>query len=444
MTTGDSAHAQRAGNLAAALRAGPARLAKDTSNVFRDLSDRRTGVDVGQLTHVLHVDPAAGWFDAEAMTPFDRLADETLAHGVMPCVVPELKSITIGGAVAGVGIESSSFRHGMVHESVLELDVVLADGTAVTCTPDNEFSDLFFGFPNSYGTLGYATRVRAKTVPVKPAVELRHQRFTDVDAYFRATNDVLDDDVDFVDGVIFAPQELVLTTARFVEDAPRTSDYTGEHIYYRSLRTESTDYLTTRDYLWRWDTDWFWCSKQLGAQYPLVRRLLGPKRLNSRFYTRVMRWNTRWGLVAKFERLAGLRRESVIQDVDVPIENAARFLDFFHREIGITPVWMCPARRPLNGASFPLFPMDATTTYINFGFWDILRFRTGYPDGYFNTRIERELDALGGLKSLYSSCWYPKEQFWAHYGGAHYQSLKAKYDPGRRLPDLYEKCVLAQ
>jgi hypothetical protein len=27
--------------------------------------------------------------------------------------------------------------------------------------------------------------------------------------------------------------------------------------------------------LWRWDTDWFWCSKNLFAQNPLVRRLTG-------------------------------------------------------------------------------------------------------------------------------------------------------------------------
>ena len=46
------------------------------------------------------------------------------------------------------------------------------------------------------------------------------------------------------------------------------SDYTFEHIYYRSIRSASTDYLTTRDYLWRWDTDWFWCSKNFGAQHP--------------------------------------------------------------------------------------------------------------------------------------------------------------------------------
>jgi len=42
--------------------------------------------------------------------------------------------------------------------------VLLADGAIVTCTPANEHRDLFFGFPNSYGTLGYALKVTVRTV----------------------------------------------------------------------------------------------------------------------------------------------------------------------------------------------------------------------------------------------------------------------------------------
>ena len=64
------------------------------------------------------------------------------------------------------------------------------------------------------------------------------------------------------------------SVARFVADAPYASDYTGERIYYRSLRERGEDFLAARDWLWRWDTDWFWCSKNLGAQWPWLRRLL--------------------------------------------------------------------------------------------------------------------------------------------------------------------------
>ena len=98
----------------------------------------------------------------------------------MPLVVPELKTITLGGAITGLGIESSSFRNGMPHESVIEMDILTGDGRVVTARREGEYPDLFFGFPNSYGTLGYALRARIELEPVQPYVHLRHvpiQRF---------------------------------------------------------------------------------------------------------------------------------------------------------------------------------------------------------------------------------------------------------------------------
>ena len=440
-------YAERREDLARSLRearaAGPLRLDKGTSNLFRDRAAApRRRLDVRGLNHVLAVDPAAGWVDAEAMTPYAALADATLAHGAMPCVVPQLKSITIGGAVAGIGIESSSFRHGLVHESVLELEVLLADGTIVLARPDNEHRDLYFGFPNSYGTLGYALRVKARTLPVRPFVRLEHVHHADPEAFFGNVAAVCASPADFVDGVVFGPREMTVTVGRFVDAAPYASDYTFERIYYRSLRSRDEDYLATKDYLWRWDTDWFWCSKNLYAQNPVVRRLLGRRRLNSVFYTKVMRWNTRLGITRWLDRLAGRHPESVIQDVDVPIARAPEFLDFFLREVGILPVWICPFRAADPAAKWSLFPTRADTLYVNFGFWDVVRARTAHPTGHFNRLVERKVAALGGIKSLYSDSYFPRDEFRAIYGGAEYDALKARYDPEGRLPGLYEKCVL--
>ena len=158
--------------------AGPVGLAKDTSNLFRDRAGgaaRR--LDVRQFRDVLEVDPAAGWVDAEGMSTYEALTDACLARGVMPAVVPQLKTITLGGAVAGLGIESSSFRNGLPHESVLELEVLTGDGRVVVATPSNDHADLFRTFPNSYGTLGYSLRLVIELEPVKPFVRLRHLRF---------------------------------------------------------------------------------------------------------------------------------------------------------------------------------------------------------------------------------------------------------------------------
>ena len=447
MTDPYEAHARRARAFADAL-AGAGRhdgavrsLDKPLSNLFRDREVKQRGLPAGDLVHVLAVDTANNRVDVEGMIPYDALLDATLAHGHAPRVVPQLKSITVGGAVAGIGIEATSFRHGLVHETVLEMDVALPDGRIVTCTRDNEHRDLFLGLPNSYGTLGYATRLVIETMPVKPYVEVTHRRFSRPEALFEAIRESYDADVDFLDGVAFSRNDLVLTSARFVAEAPYTSDYTYERIYYTSLRTRETDYLTAQDYFWRWDTDWFWCSKNMGAQHPLLRRLFGRERLNSRFYQRVMRWNSRWRLLEGAERLLGYRRESVIQDVDLPIETAREFLEWFIGEIGVLPVWICPVRdRNGVGDTSPLFPAPGER-YVNFGFWDTLRFDVGYPAGHFNRKVERAVAELGGIKSLYSSSFYDPQEFDRIYGGEAYRELKRRYDPTGALRELYAKCV---
>lgn len=419
-------------------------LHKDTSNLFRDRAQAvKHKLDVRHFCHVLEVDTKAGWVDVEGMTTYEKLVAATLEQEVMPAVVPQLKTITIGGAAAGVGIESSSFRYGLVHETLLEIEVLTGNGDVVVCRPNNEHADLFFGFPNSYGTLGYALRLKAGTVPVKPYVRLAHRRFESARAFFdEMALACAAPDSDFVDGVVFSPAEFYVVTGQFCDSAPYLSDYTFEHIYYRSIRERREDYLNISDYLWRWDADWFWCSKNLGAQNPIARRLLGRSRLNSRTYTGIMRWNSRWGITERIDRLLGQHRESVIQDVDIPIENAPRFLEFYLREIAILPAWVCPFTARQAGAGFPLYPTKPRTLYLNFGFWDVKRTREPHPPGHFNRLIEREVSKLGGIKSLYSDSYYSEEEFWRLFGKADYKALKARYDPRGVFPNLYDKCVL--
>jgi len=420
------------------------RLEKETSNLFRERTRQRSGIDVTAFQHVLSVDPQSRVIDTEGMVTYEKLADAALLHGLMPAVVPQLKSITIGGAVGGIGIESSSFRYGLPHETVLEMEVLLGSGDVILCTPNNEHRDLFYGLANSYGTLGYILRLKIKGIPVKPFVRLTHIKCHGARDFFTRLANACEGSSDFVDGVVFSPSEHVLVLGEFCDEAPYTSDYTYLDIFYQSIRNRSEDYLTVRDYLWRWDTDWFWCSKNLHVQNGFMRRLLGPRRLNSISYQKVMRWNTRVGLTRTINRLTGIHRESVIQDVDIPIENAPAFLAFFERTIGIRPVWICPARHARDGGDYPLFPMRADTLYVNFGFWDGVKTRQEYPKGHFNRLIEKEVARLGGIKSLYSESFYERDEFEGIYGGEAYKNLKRRYDPKDQLKDLYEKCVLRQ
>ena len=447
-----SAHAAGVERLLASYRAiaphATVRLAKPTSNLFR-ARERSTvkGLDVSGLTNVISVDPDARTADVAGMCTYEDLVAATLPHGLSPLVVPQLKTITLGGAVTGLGIESASFRNGLPHESVLEMDILTGAGEVVTASRDAH-PDLFYAFPNSYGTLGYSVRLKIELEPVKPFVALRHLRFDSV-ADLVATMDRIVETrgwdgtpVDYVDGVVFSAEESYLCLGVRTATPGPVSDYTGSQIYYRSIQHpagEKHDRLTIHDYLWRWDTDWFWCSRAFGAQNPTIRRLW-PRRLRrSSFYWKLIGYDRRFDIADRIEKRHGRPPlERVVQDVEVPVERTAEFVEWFLDEVPIEPIWLCPLRLR-DDASWPLYPIAAQRTYVNIGFWSSVP--AGSVEGQTNRRIERKVSELDGHKSLYSDAYYTPDEFDELYGGQTYDMVKKTYDPDSRLLDLYAKAV---
>ena len=423
------------------------RLSKRTSNLFRHRAAASgPGLDVSGLGGVIGIDAAGRTADVQGMCTYEHLVEETLRHGLIPYVVPQLKTITLGGAVTGLGIESTSFRNGLPHESVLEMDVFTGAGEVVTARPDNEHSDLFRTFPNSYGSLGYATRLRIKLEPVPAYAALRHVRFHEADKLAAAIEEVVESRewdgvrVDAMDGVAFEPGEYYLTLATWTDEATQpTSDYTGMGIYYRSIQQRETDLLTMHDYLWRWDTDWFWCSGAFGAQDPRIRRFWPRRWRRSDVYMRLLGLDRRFGIADRLDRRAGRpQRERVIQDVEVPVERLGEFLDWFDAEVGMRPVWLCPL---VALQDWPSYPLETGDTYVNAGFWGTVHVGPDAPRAPRNRAIEDKVAELDGHKSLYSDSFYDKDTFDRLYDGANLTAVKRRYDPDDRLISLYEKAV---
>ncbi len=155
-------HAERVARLVeefhAIPRDAPVRLAKKTSNLFRPRAKTAApGLDVGGFTNVLHVDPVARTASVEGMVTYEKLVDATLPYGLMPLVVPQLKTITLGGAVTGLGIESSSFRNGCPHESVTEMEILTGDGRVIVA-PRRQTSTPTSSTPSRTPTARSATR----------------------------------------------------------------------------------------------------------------------------------------------------------------------------------------------------------------------------------------------------------------------------------------------
>jgi len=416
-------------------------LGKSTSNLFRYRQKAKARLNVRDFNEVISIDEKNRMADVEGMTTYEELVRKTLEYGLMPCVVPQLKSITIGGAVTGIGIEASSFKYGLVHETVTEMEVLTGDGKIVTCTPNNSHKDLFFGFPNSYGTLGYALRLVIKLVPVKKYVKLVHLQFSNSEQYFNKISALCKDKkIDFIDGTIFNDEEMYITVGQFVNEAPFVSNYKFMKIYYKSIQNKSVDYLSTSDYIWRWDTDWFWCSKHFGVQNPLFRFLVGPWFLKSSVYWKIRYFNSKYGITRTVEHLLGKgRTESVVQDVQIPIKKSQEFIEFFHEKIGLQPIWVCPVKKHNSKRKYPLYETKPIL-YLNFGFWDTKP--TKHKDGHYTKSIEKKVEKLQGRKMLYSRSFYSPKEFAQLYDQKAHHSLKRKYDPQGVFGDFYEKCVM--
>ena len=436
------------------------RLAKKTSNLFRTRGrSDAPGLDVSGLTGVFAVDPEGPTADVGGMCTYEDLVAATLPHGLAPLVVPQLKTITVGGAATGGGIESAAFRNGVVYDDIVAMDILTGSGEVVTAAPGGPHADLYYGFANSYGSLGYAARLRVRLERVEPYVALRHVRFHDVAdlqeavAAISVGREHAGEPVDYLDGVVFSGDEQYLSLGRLTAEPGAVSDYTGRQIYYRSIRERTTDRLTIHDYLWRWDTDWFWCSRAFGAQQPLIRRLWPRPLRRSSVYWKLVALDRRFGIADAMERLHGRPPfERVVQDVEVPVERTADFLSWFLDNVPIEPIWLCPLRIPRRpdaapdsaDPTWPLHPFRPDRTYVNIGFWSVVPRRPGDVEGATNRRIEATVSELGGHKSLYSDAFYDRAEFAARYGGATYAALKARYDPDHRLLDLYDKAVRRQ
>ena len=315
----------------AAVPAGqPVRLAKRTSNLFRSAARPRgpgwtSAASPGCITST----PAGRTADVQGMCTYERLVDATLPHGLMPLVVPQLRTITLGGAVTGLGIESTSFRHGMPHESVLEMDVFTGAGELVTARPDGEHADLFAAFPNSQGSLGYATRLRIELQPIAARVALRNVRFTELDALIAAIDEVTatgDWDgraVDAMDGgdvrrrrVVPGARARSPTSAGADQRLHRPGDLlpVAARAHDRPAhRVRLPVALGHRLVLV--------LAARSARSNPLVRRLWPARYRRSDVYHRLVRLEHRYRVGARIDRWRGRPpSERVVQDVEMPIE----------------------------------------------------------------------------------------------------------------------------
>ena len=434
-------HREKVEAVAAQLRAlvatgGSAHVQKGGVHHFVPLpGDRRfwgKAVDASALNSILEIDPGARRCVAEPGVPFGVLARATLAHGLLPTVVPELEGITVGGAIAGCSVESMSWREGGFHDSCTEYELVTGTGEVLTCTPQDD--PLLFGMLHgSYGTLGVLTRATFRLVPAAPFVRLEYRCYDDAAQFREAVEErIAAGDFEFIDGIVHGPDRLVLCLGRFVERAPYVGNYRGTRIFHRSTAQRSEDFLTTADYCFRYDTECHWMTAMVPPlQWPPVRAAVGRWVLGS---TNLIRWSKTLEPLLELSR----RRPEVVCDYFVPRRRWEEFYAWYAGAVDHWPLWVVPYRMP---TPYPWLS-DGHVQRMGDGlFFDCAVYgrRNDDPQRDLSELLERKTNQLGGIKTLISRNHYTPEGFWDVYDRGRYGTVKSRLDPHGVFPGLYEK-----
>jgi len=384
----------------------------------KDLRYRDDKIDISDLTEILEVDPVKQICVAESGVTFVDLVRATLAQGLVPIVVPELKTITIGGAVAGCSIESMSFVHGGFHDTCLEYEVIAATGDVLTCTPDNEHKLVFQMVHGGFGTLGILAKLVFKLVPAKRYVHVVYEKHTTIESYQASIARHTDTrDIEFMDGIIHSPSLYVLSVGRFVDRAPYTNRYDRFKIYYKSTATRDEDYLETPQYFFRYDRG------VTNVRLPLLSS------------THLLK------LAAKLHWLLRSEKPTITLDVFVPFSKVPEFLTWYKREFDFFPLWCVPYRRVHD---YEWLADEYWRGVKDQMFLDLAIYGMRQKgDKNYHRMMEEKLRELGGIKTLIAHNYYPEAEFWTIFNKRNYDAVKQITDPKHLFRDLYTKTCKA-
>jgi FAD/FMN-containing dehydrogenase len=440
----DSTHAERVENLAKAVRARarsgtPASLEKAAVSHFvpnpHDPRHRDAKIDVRALREILSVDTEKRRCVAEPGATFREVVDRTLPLGLIPKLVPELETITVGGAVAGCSVESMSYAYGGFHDGCLEYEVVTGAGEVLRCSRDDD-PRLFEMIHGSYGTLAILTELTFELVPAKPYVRMEYRTARSVGAFEREIRDAMARGVDFLDAIVHAKDELTLCIGHFEDHLPRgrsPSDYRFLEVFYKSTRRLREDWLTTPDYLFRYDTECHWLSRSLPIPFmetKPMRLVLGKALLGS---TNLLTWAKRLRPILKLDR-----HPDVVVDLFIPARRFAEFFAWYAREIDYWPLWVVPYRVPKP------YAWISDRHHARMGddlFMDCAIYgkKNDTPGVDWSRVLEDKTFELDGIKTLISRNHYTRERFWEIYAKDRYDEVKARTDPHGLFRNLYDK-----
>src|SRR5450759_341569 len=139
-------------------------LARGLGRSYGDAAQNGGGVvvDMTSRHRILSVDTVTALVEVEAGASLDQLMRQLLPLGLFVPVSPGTRQVTVGGAVAADIHGKNHHVDGSFGRHVVSMDLLCADGTIRTLTPESE---LFWATVGGMGLTGLVLRVTLEQLP---------------------------------------------------------------------------------------------------------------------------------------------------------------------------------------------------------------------------------------------------------------------------------------
>ena len=126
---------------------------------YGDASLASNTISTLQYNRILSFDVANGVFSCQSGLTLDKVLDVIVPKGWFLPVTPGTKFITVGGAVGSDVHGKNHHVDGSFSNHIIEMDVMVADGSIITCSP-SKHTDLFEATCGGMGLTGMIMRIK--------------------------------------------------------------------------------------------------------------------------------------------------------------------------------------------------------------------------------------------------------------------------------------------
>ncbi|CAH0403550.1 unnamed protein product [Chilo suppressalis] len=407
-----------------------------------------TNIEVN-LVDVLEVDTKNMTVRCEPLVTMGQLSRTLEPLGLALAVVPELDQLTVGGLVMGTGVETSSHVHGLFQHICLQYELVLADGSVVTCSKD-ENPDLFYAVPWSYGTLGFLTSVVIKVIPAKKYVRLEYHPYAKLSELAdRFRKESLDKEPhQFIEALLFTKDTGVVMLGDMVDEpgsdgkVNKIGKWYSEwffvqvqrHLknYRKDISKIVVEYIPLRDYYHRHTKSLFWELQDIvpfgnSAWFRYLLGWLMPPEVS------LLKLTQPRAIAELYERA------HVIQDMLVPVQHLDDAVLTFHKEFEVYPIWLCPFKVLNNPGQLKIKCDDKWQMFVDIGVYGVPKAK-GYETVPSTRRIESFVTSRDGFQMLYADTYTTQKEFRAMFDHTLYDAVRARLPHCTdAFPEIYGK-----